>query len=77
MSFEVSTCTTSPRWLRVSLLKTAMPRSDLEREGVISITSLTTCSSSPGRMGHCHLTSTLAPMMPPAMGARPRPGAAW
>lgn len=56
MSFEVSTCTTSPRWLRASLLKTGMPRSDLEREGVISSTSLTTCSSSPGRTGRGHLT---------------------
>jgi hypothetical protein len=48
----VITCTTSPRWLRVSLRTVATPRLGCERDGVNSTTSLTTVSLSPGRLGH-------------------------
>jgi hypothetical protein len=48
-----------------------MPLSGLVRDGVISITSLTTCSSSPGRVGLGKAISAPAPTMPPAMGRPP------
>src|SRR5438874_1542745 len=50
-SLATSTCTTSPRWLRVSLRTTATPRSGRDREGLSSATSLSTRRTSPGRTG--------------------------
>ena len=69
MSFAVSTCATSPRWLRVSLRMVTMPRSGRERDGVTSRTSLSTVRTSPGRVGFGQEISAPAPMTPPAKGA--------
>ena len=48
-----------------------MPRSGFDRDGVISTTSLNTCSVSPGRTGRGHAISTPAPITPPAICVAP------
>ena len=64
-------CTTSPRWFRVSLRNVTVPRSGREREGVTSSTSLSTVSTSPGRVGRGQAISPPAPITPPASGTLP------
>ena len=54
--------------MRVKLRTVAIPRSGREREGVISTTSLSTCSVSPGRVGFGQASSPPAPMIPPVSG---------
>ena len=60
-NLALKVCTTSPRWLRVSLLSVTIPRSGRDREGVISMTSLSTCRTSPGRVGLGQAISPPAP----------------
>ena len=64
----VRICTTSPFWFLVSLRTVIMPRSGLERDGVTARISLSTCSTSPGRVGRGQVISPPAPISPPAMG---------
>ena len=45
-----------------------VPRSGRERDGVTSTTSLSTWSTSPGRVGAGQLNSPPAPTKPPASG---------
>src|SRR5205823_3089833 len=59
-SLATSTCTISPCWLRVSLRTVAMPRSGCDRDGLSSRTSLSTWSTSPGRIGLGQLISAPA-----------------
>ena len=64
----VRTCTTSPFWFFVSLLSVIMPRSGRERDGVTASTSLSTLSTSSGRVARGQEISQLAPINPPAPG---------
>ena len=64
----VMTCTVSPRWFFVSLRTVAVPRSGRDFDGLSSSTSLTTVSTSPGRVGRGHSMVPPEPMMPPSSG---------
>ena len=48
-----------------------MPRSGRDRDGLISMTSLSTRKTSPGRAGFGQLISPPFPMTPPAIGIPP------
>jgi hypothetical protein len=54
--------------LVAGLATVIMPRSGFERDGVTASTSLSTCSTSPGRVGRGQEISPPAPISPPAMG---------
>src|SRR5258708_6965477 len=68
ITLVVSTWTSSPRWLQVSVRRVTTPRSGLEREGATSITSVATDSWSPARVGWGQEISTPRPMRPSAKG---------
>src|ERR1700678_3379218 len=70
-SFTVSRQTASPFWFSVVHRNVTVPCRGLEREGVISRISLSTCKMSPGRVGLGHAISPPKPIIPLANGGPP------
>jgi hypothetical protein len=67
----VNTYTGSPFWFNPSLLTFTIPWLGLDREGTISMISLSTCSVSPARVGFGHAISPPKPIRPFAKGTPP------